>query len=189
MFNEDAATGRPRGYFLIQKAQRMRKSVCKLTADADSWPRLSAYLNQSIPSLLQKENPATIEKLVELVFQNLPKEIRSLIKFNKKEENMQQIMEQVRKTKLFAIVNQVFMDPTLNSGLRPELATVMLLACPSQLYKDLSLELRSRFKELRDTDSLGSELVKEVIQLRFEMLNLTRECDCIQKEKQCNKNT
>lgn len=185
MFNEDAATGRSRGYFLIQKAQKMGKPVCKLTADADSWPRLSAYLSQTIPSLLQKENPSTIEKLVELVFQNLPKEIRSLIKFNKKEDSMQQLMEQVRNSKLFAIVNQVFKDPTLNSGLKPEFATVMLLACPSQLYKDVSIELRARFKELRDTESLPPELAKEVTQLRFEMLHLTRECDCIQKEKTC----
>jgi len=64
-----------------------------------------------------------------------------------------------------------------------ELATLLLFACPSQIFHTLSSDLQSEISELRDFNLLGNELKIEIKNLRNQLGILTEVCNCTIKAK------
>jgi len=70
----------------------------------------------------------------------------------------------------------------LNSVFSAETATFFLFASPSQLYKELSTDLKGQFFELRNVEGLPILLRNQVTQLRYDLLNLTQ-CETVYGSK------
>jgi hypothetical protein len=103
---------------------------------------------------------------------------------------MDTIANSIRQTKLYEVVTRILGGRVGQfHDLGPEIATVVLLSAPARLFKDLSLPIRKEFKALVDVKSLPSELEKEILQLRYQIVNLTELCgntDTCKQAQQCS---
>ena len=182
---KDGATGRSRGYFILQK-DTQRTLTCKLSADQKSWPNISHLFTHVLPRTLKEANPSNVMEVLTVIARNLPPELHSLIVLEQQDENLKRFSELIASTKLYSLLLEVLKDPVLNENLtnlemtppKPELIALLLMSAPSQLFKELSPELRSQIKSLRSMEWLPLEISKEVTQIRYQMLTLAKQCSC-----------
>jgi len=174
--------------------------LCKVTASTQSWPVISHHFTHTLPQKLKELQPDTVMDVLVGILRNLPLSIQTLIApALEQTDNLEKIFNVVSSTKLYELVKEALQHPSLGSNpiestsgassssssnpqtgsaLSPDLMTLLLMSAPSQLFKELSQDLRSQFKELRTFDHLPMELSKEVLQLRYQMLNLAKQCAC-----------
>jgi hypothetical protein len=160
----DARTGHPRGYFLITKGHKeCSNSVCKLSSN--SWAKISKHLSSQIKI---HQQPHSVKDVILLIFKQFPSELSSLITMQNTE-----VLDALSTTKMHDIVKQTFDENKLVQDYPKtpsvELATLILLAFPSQFYKELSPDLRLEFHSLRNLDTLPSNVSKEILALRYQM--------------------
>ena len=164
----DSRTKLSRGYFLLSKGHKeCSNSACKLRAT--TWSKFSSELITQLPLILHSENPKTVSEVIHLIFLKFNEQIAKLITLNRKSfENTMQVMSE---TPLYTMVKATFEQYSLQNVVKfsPEFGTLILLAFPSQVYKELSAPLRSEFHTLRNLDVLPANLTKEVLQLRYQM--------------------
>lgn len=149
----DAATGLARGYFVLKQQNRPNPRVT-LADNPDAWPVISTYLTHTLPLTLQHRTPTSVEAAVRLFLDTVPRDLYQMIRV---QASADKLLPLLRKTPLFQVVQPVLKDtPHLHQerGMEPELATLLLLACPAVVYRDLPPQLREQFKVLRDTDHL-----------------------------------
>ena len=167
-------------------------------SDQPSWSMVSHYMSHKLPLILKDTKPTTVVGTLQTVFKYFPKELYQLISQtnttpspNAPAENQfgqhdsEKVTQEMAATKLYQHVQEALQDPSLAgiTGLTPENATLLILSSPSQLYKELPYDVRASFKELRDIDALPTELSKQVIQLRYQMLNMAHNCSCKSAEE------
>lgn len=184
----DSVTEKSRGYFIIQKTKEDCSSICKLSADKTLWLQISHLFSHHLPRVLKTHKPESISKTIYTIFKHFPKEIYSLVIMEEDNENLEIVYNEIRQIKLFHIVKQTFLDYQLNlNKLNPEIATLLLISAPSQLFKDLSFELKKEFQQLRITESLPKDLEKEILQLKYQIVTLTQQCVSLcEKLQQCS---
>lgn len=160
----DSRTGHPRGYFLITKGHKeCTNTSCKLTSN--SWAKISKHLSSQIRI---NQQPRSVKDVILLIFKQFPAELSSLITMQNTE-----VLDVLPTTKLHSLVKETFEENKLMEEYPKtpsvEFATLILLAFPSQFYKELSPQLRLEFHSLRNLDALPSNLSKEILALRYQM--------------------
>jgi glutathione gamma-glutamylcysteinyltransferase len=187
----DALTNYPRGYFLLSRnAKYTCSSFCKIAASPYSWSFVYKQLNEVIPALLAKEKFESVEDVIERIFECLPSDIAQLIKrypedsthpeYQKEElkEYNKKLLQEISETEMYRIVKKVLERMQLKQKLSnekgitllsPEVATILLLSCPSQLYTSItSSHLREiLIHQLRHLDLMPTILRDQVMGVRY----------------------
>lgn len=181
----DAVTGKSRGYFIVRKSpEHCETSVCKLTAEGQSWSRVSHFLFHHLPRVLKEHKPKTLQQAIYTVFKHFPKELYTMITLEHN-QYMDNIAHSVSQSKLYSVVHRAVGGGS--KELTPVVATLVLLSAPPRLFKELPPPLRAEWKELVDSSTFPPELEKEVLHLRYQIVNLTELCGKTDTCKQAQK--
>ncbi len=171
----DKETNQPRGYFILRKSS-LPNPICNISLTSETqWASFTRFLTNQVPRVFTEKIPTSAREVVHAILSQLPT-LPSLISLSSSQATI--IVSQIQNTPLYSIVQNVLSDDLNNSSkkLTPEMSTLLLIACPSVMFKVLPLNLRKQFTELREIDHLPDALAAEVTRLRYEMLNLTRQC-------------
>eukprot|EP01117_Protostelium_nocturnum_P018399 TRINITY_DN7689_c0_g1_i1.p1 TRINITY_DN7689_c0_g1~~TRINITY_DN7689_c0_g1_i1.p1 ORF type:complete len:483 (-),score=128.80 TRINITY_DN7689_c0_g1_i1:199-1647(-) len=192
MIPKDKVTGLSRGFFILKKSfgkascgssscstNKETKPVVESLSPSDTvqWTVLSHYLSHRLPVILRETKPLDVEGFIKHTLKYLPKDTTNLLR---EIGTTDKVYHQIRNSEIYRVTKHV-MDEDKNGeipSLDVEGATLLLMSSPSQVYKELSPELKTNLKELRDIDTMPMELSQEVIKLRHQMLNFAWQCGC-----------
>ena len=170
MLPSDIRTGFSRGYFMLSKGHKeCSNTMCKLKSS--NWATISGQLTPKLSFLFTEHSPQSVEEIIYLIFQHFPNELSSLITLTGNDKKQQRMKDTIVKTQLHSIVKETLERRNLvnNLPISVEVATLILLAFPSHLYKELPPLLRSEFHTLRNLDTLPIDVSKEILDLRYQM--------------------
>ncbi|KAI8590197.1 Phytochelatin synthase-domain-containing protein [Geranomyces variabilis] len=77
----DPATGKPRGYVVLQKGHRghMQSALSQLAVNRESWPRLCDILFKQLPKQFVKSPPASPAEFIKTVIEHIPDAYDSVV--------------------------------------------------------------------------------------------------------------
>lgn len=171
----DKVTGQSRGYFLVSKGATSCSTECQW--DKELLQTFQSF-SERLPEILNSKKPSSVQDIIRTMFNHFMDELNYLSILNKDVETDQDMVQ----TKLFSIVSKVLEEVDTPKGLKAEKLTFFLFASPSSLYKELPLQLKTEFFELRNLDFLPLRSRQEVIQLRNSLLNIGQH-HCSKKNK------
>ncbi|KAF9956801.1 hypothetical protein BGZ72_002441 [Mortierella alpina] len=130
-----------------------------------SWTSLAQTFCKDLPSRIQSENPQSLEKMVSVVLQGVPREYAFWISQQQAHRlrDTAELLESIRATELYSLVSSAFPQPMSNSepGSREErlaqqqhegalvFGTLFLMSSPSTLFLTLPGGVSKQFEALR----------------------------------------
>jgi glutathione gamma-glutamylcysteinyltransferase len=181
----DQDTHRPRGYYLLSRSIDHRPpTVCRITSKS-TWSSVARHM---VLCLVQKGNPQTADELVEEIVQQLPPEASQVLRVYPEElqdrlsrehaDAVNKFFGEISQTQMYKIARSVLgrMGDTPFHG-QPyggEILTVLLLACPSQLFGTLAPQVREHLAQVRSLDTLPTEVRSEIMQIREQMFQVIK---------------
>lgn len=171
----DKVTNQPRGFFILSR-RKSCQVVCANVADEQSWASLYTHISHTLPKKLQEAQPTTVSQVLELAFEQLPSHLQEIHSLIASDPQMESILEQVRKTKLFQTAKKLSHPSFHLNEQELAMASLLFLAYPSQLYRQLGDDLRLNLTEICSFEKLPDLLSNEVKHLRKEMLKASTQC-------------
>ncbi|KAI7823828.1 Phytochelatin synthase-domain-containing protein [Gamsiella multidivaricata] len=175
------------------------------TIDAKmSWTSLAQTFCKDLPSRIQTENPQTLDHMVSVVLQGVPREYAFWISQQQAHRlrDTSELIDSIKSTELYTLVSSAFPAPVTADGLdlnsqEARLArqqhegalvfgTLFLMSSPSTLFLTLPVEVSKQFEELRGA-ALGDEgqkhgqhrvLKEEVERMRSGVVELVNSFCC-----------
>lgn len=174
---EDPITRRPRGYFVLTRAEQ-RAPLCSGLEDPGSWARLEEVVIEAFREVVREESPPSLEALVDTLVRRIPEEALPVVVAGRlgalgagalaREQEALALFAEVRATRLFDSVRR-----SVGASGRPaELATILLLALPSELCAALPEALRLELEAMRTPEALPPGLYAEVLRVRAQLTAL-----------------
>ncbi|KAK3826314.1 MAG: hypothetical protein JOS17DRAFT_686758 [Linnemannia elongata] len=231
LFPIDAETGSSRGYFLLSaNPNQPAISLCKIpktassalaatakdleklslnstgttaapSAEGMSWTSLAQTFCKDLPSRIQIENPQTLNRMISVVLQGVPREYAFWISQQQAHRlrDTTELIESIRSTKLYSLVSSAFPAPVF-TGEDPQsqearlarqqhegalvFGTLFLMSSPSTLFLTLPSEVSREFEQLRKValESNGVDehrvLKEEVERMRSGIVDLVNSFCC-----------
>jgi glutathione gamma-glutamylcysteinyltransferase len=191
MQRTDAVTGLSRGYMVVRQAPATRRALM-FTVNALAWSQLRDELATSLPRELSQVEEAAqtsprsgfrdvVARFVgalegrRIVSAKSPPNLDSLIPEHRRA--MEDLLRDIRATPLFAVVSQAMQGAGGREGksdLAAEIATMLVLTVPNDVWRGLRESTRSQLHDLTDVNKLTPLLRDEVQMLRRqirEMMN------------------
>ncbi|KAF9148614.1 hypothetical protein BG015_009637 [Linnemannia schmuckeri] len=169
-----------------------------------SWTSLAQTFCKDLPSRIQIENPQTLNRMISVVLQGVPREYAFWISQQQAHRlrDTTELIESIRSTKLYSLVSSAFPAPlfTEEDSLSQEarmarqqhegalvFGTLFLMSSPSTLFLTLPSEVSREFEQLRkvalesNDDSAVNEhrvLKEEVERMRSGIVELVNSFCC-----------
>ncbi|PRP82693.1 hypothetical protein PROFUN_10057 [Planoprotostelium fungivorum] len=190
MLPKDRVTNLSRGYFVLRRSNQRAiphmhthkdPSHSESQRDLDlqrCWSMLSHYLTHRLPVVLREMKPKVVGDVVYHTLKYLPKNSEMLLRSFETTGQRETLESQLCGTKMYSVINEIYQESPGLCDLNAEMATLLIISAPSQLYREVPPEVKNRLSELRDIDTLPIELSQQVIQLRHQMLNFAWQCGC-----------
>lgn len=181
---EDPITQRPRGYFVISRAEE-RAPLCSGLEDPASWAGLEKLVIDVLREVAGRGSPPTLADLVGALALRLPESALPVLVPGasggvaalaggalSREQEARELLAEVRTTRLFDILRRA-----VGAEGRPtELATILLLALPSELCAVLPEGAAAELELMRAPDALSPRLYAEVLRVRTQLTALDDYC-------------
>ncbi|KAI8877282.1 Phytochelatin-domain-containing protein [Backusella circina FSU 941] len=209
----DKETGYPRGYFLLSyDRDHPPLSVCLTNTDDciqpcsktsllvshDSglnWTEIADSFCKGISNDAYKEQPESLGQLVSIVVRNIPNEFTAVLarqsmislgtdNFAETERQMNALLEDTRKTRLYSIVlNAVYPDRQNKSyipiDLNASYLTLILLDLSDVIHTELPKSVQQMLDHLKQSETVTPTMVEQVKRISEEITNLTKAfCSC-----------
>jgi phytochelatin synthase len=189
----DAATGRPRGYLRLRRGAQPDTSICRLTTEPDSFRAVAAELGAALPEAIAAELPGTVEGVMEAFFARLSPALAALLALRDEaaggdeaaapRERREALMEEIRQAPIFEAVRCAIEGRAWSEGSAVqrflvereyphELATLLVLACPREIFTRLPPPLRDRLEARCAPEELPPRVRDEVRHLAAQMTAL-----------------
>lgn len=201
---EDPEARRPRGYFLVSRGEApTTRALCCASDDTAAWrTAVRALTGPEPPPGGGPGELGSVEAAVGAFFRRLPAELPSLIEPageaegtaggepsapDERRRAMDALLDEVRRTEMFAVAQGALAEgawPAESAAGRlfatheraPELAAVMLFACPAELFGRLPEDVAARFERMRGEAESLSLLGAEVSRIRRQVEVLLDAC-------------
>jgi len=174
---EDPVTHRPRGYFVVSRAEE-RAPLCSGLEDPASWAGLEKRVLDGLREVAG--SPPSLEEVVGALARGLPESALPVLASGapgaplegapSREQEAIDLLAEVRTTRLFEILRRV-VGP---HGRRAELATILLLALPSELCAALPEGAAAELHAMRS--ALSPRLHAEVLRVQTQLTALDDYC-------------
>ncbi|KAF9991395.1 hypothetical protein BGZ79_004564, partial [Entomortierella chlamydospora] len=143
-----------------------------------SWTSLAQTFCKDLPSRIQAENPQTLDRMVSVVLQGVPREYAFWISQQQAHRlrDTTELIDSIRSTELYSLVSSAFPAPVVTTegganSLEAKLAkqqhegalvfgTLFLMSSPSTLFLTLPSGVSKQFEELRRA-ALSDDRTKE----------------------------
>ncbi|KAF9171086.1 hypothetical protein BGX20_008128 [Mortierella sp. AD010] len=143
-----------------------------------SWTSLAQTFCKDLPSRIQAENPQTLDRMVSVVLQGVPREYAFWISQQQAHRlrDTTELIDSIRSTELYSLVSSAFPAPVVTTegganSLAAKLAkqqhegalvfgTLFLMSSPSTLFLTLPGRVSKQFEELRRA-ALDNDMTKE----------------------------
>jgi glutathione gamma-glutamylcysteinyltransferase len=193
----DPVTGRPRGYLMLRRGAHPDVSICRLTTEPDAFRAVASELVGRLPEAIVAGHPDTVEGVMEVFFDRLSPALAALLttrpeaapgdESEAQRARLDAIMAEVRQAPLFEAIRcalegrawspgsavQRFLDEREHPF---ELATLLVLACPREIFLRLPPALAARLEALRAPETLPPRARAEVLHLAAQMTALRESC-------------
>lgn len=169
-----------------------------------SWTSLAQTFCKDLPTRIQAENPQTLDRMISVVLQGVPREYAFWISQQQAHRlrDTTELIDSIRSTKLYSLVSSAFPvpspDPSLYPGAsqkqREQLArqqhegalvfgTLFLMSSPSTLFLTLPNKVSKQFEQLRMVALESPEgehrvLKEEVERMRSGIVDLVNSFCC-----------
>ncbi len=194
----DPVTGRPRGYLMLRRGAHPDVSICRLTTEPEAFRVVASELADLLPEAIADCRPDTVEGVMEAFFERLSPALAALLTTRPeapsddddavpRRTRLEEVMTEVRRTPLFEAIRcalegrvwgpgsavQRFLDEREHPF---ELATLLVLACPREVFNRVPPALGKRLEALRAPEALPLRVRPEVLHLAAQMTALRESC-------------
>ncbi|KAF9388573.1 hypothetical protein CPB97_000791 [Podila verticillata] len=169
-----------------------------------SWTSLAQTFCKDLPSRIQSENPQTLDRMISVVLQGVPREYAFWISQQQAHRlrDTTELIDSIRSTKLYSLVSSAFPVPSPDPSLYPGASqkqreqlvrqqhegalvfgTLFLMSSPSTLFLTLPNKVSKQFEQLRTTALESPEgehrvLKEEVERMRSGIVDLVNSFCC-----------
>lgn len=193
---EDAATGRPRGYLLLERAGGSGRALCSVSCQTRPFGEVLERLRAALSSSPLAAEPRSPADAVALVLQHLPEEAAELVTFYtdvlagelepQHRALLHELSRALRSLPLHGLVTAAVEGPAregpavrrwrAEGSTVVERAALLLLVLPDEQLTALPAAVREALHAPRDLEALPEALRPEVEQLRSQFHALVRRC-------------
>ena len=167
---EDPATQRPRGYFVLSRADE-RPPICCALEDPGSWARLEELVIEAFREVVA--SPPSLAALVGKLAARIPEDVLPVLApaspgalgDGSREREALDLFEEVRATRMFELVR----GAVGLSGRSAELATILLLSLPGELSAALPESVSAELEAMRSPEALSPRVHAEVLRVRAQL--------------------
>jgi glutathione gamma-glutamylcysteinyltransferase len=167
---EDPATQRPRGYFVLSRADE-RPPICCALEDPGSWARLEELVIEAFREVVA--SPPSLAALVGKLAARIPEDVLPVLApplpgaldGGSREREALDLFEEVRGTRMFELVR----GAAGMSGRSAELATILLLSLPGELSAALPESVSAELEAMRSPEALSPRVHAEVLRVRAQL--------------------
>eukprot|EP01113_Clastostelium_recurvatum_P034902 TRINITY_DN4796_c0_g1_i3.p1 TRINITY_DN4796_c0_g1~~TRINITY_DN4796_c0_g1_i3.p1 ORF type:complete len:565 (+),score=89.98 TRINITY_DN4796_c0_g1_i3:25-1695(+) len=204
MLEADVDTARPRGFFMLRQNKDSRHNTFCRLASPSLWAKVADHFIRVIPNRLRdaEHRLKSVDQVVQEIVRNLPPEATQVLQAYPDDlqgrlhadhmDALNKFFDEIAQTKMYRLVQDVLarnkpslvadkflVMPFANQLYGAQVATILLLACPAQLYSTLPTALRDEMSVVRGLDALPPEVRGEVMQIREQMLQVQKSgCKC-----------
>jgi glutathione gamma-glutamylcysteinyltransferase len=176
---EDPATQRPRGYFVLSRADE-RPPICCALEDPGSWARLEELVIEAFRELLADGSPPSLAALVGKLAVRIPENVLPVLAptapgalgGGSREREALDLFEEVRATRMFELVR----GAAGISGRSVELAAILLLSLPRELSAALPESVSAELEAMRSPEALSPRVHAEVLRVRAQLTAIDDYC-------------
>ncbi|KAG0358585.1 hypothetical protein BG005_002141 [Podila minutissima] len=169
-----------------------------------SWTSLAQTFCKDLPTRIQAENPQTLDRMISVVLQGVPREYAFWISQQQAHRlrNTTELIDSIRSTKLYSLVSSAFPVPSLDPSMYPGASqkqreqlvrqqhegalvfgTLFLMSSPSTLFLTLPNMVSKQFEQLRKVALESPEgehrvLKEEVERMRSGIVDLVNSFCC-----------
>ncbi|KAF9428275.1 hypothetical protein BGZ94_002906 [Podila epigama] len=169
-----------------------------------SWTSLAQTFCKDLPSRIQSENPQTLDRMISVVLQGVPREYAFWISQQQAHRlrDTTELIESIRATKLYSLVASAFPVPTPDPSMYPGatakqqeqlvrqqhegalvFGTLFLMSSPSTLFLTLPNKVSKQFEDLRrgaleSSQGEHSVMKEEVERMRSGIVDLVNSFCC-----------
>jgi glutathione gamma-glutamylcysteinyltransferase len=190
----DPETNRSRGYILLQKTEELYQTCFHVAFNPQQWCAIaSPHFADTLPNLKQS---SSLQEVVTILLHHFPSDFASLLQISTHSLDTLSILRKaIQATPLFEVIQHAVLsqndegviakewnrlsktkDPALQTVDFAEWFTILLLSCPSTLYKALNPSLKTWFEQIRNPSQLPEPLNREVTRLQEQMSALQDFC-------------
>ncbi len=176
---EDPVTHRPRGYFVVSRAEE-RAPLCSGLEDPAAWAGLEKLVLDGLREVAGRASPPSLEDVVGALARGLPESALPALASGalgapfeggpSREQEALELLTEVRTTRLFELLRRA-VGP---HGRRAELAAILLLALPSELCAALPEGAAAELQAMRS--ALSPRLHAEVLRVQTQLTALDDYC-------------
>lgn len=175
MHPADTVTGRSRGYLLLRRGEGSFAALCTISGDDESFQAAARALVVALPAQLAADEPADIDAVIAAFLRHGAAVLAGVVRVRAPSEDVAGLWQALHEAPLFTRVAQVLAATSAGEH-TPELWTLLLLACPAEVFARLSAPLRESLALLRDPGHLPPRVGDEVAHLAAQMTALRERC-------------
>lgn len=193
----DPVTKRSRGYLMMRRGEESEESSFCLAAEPSTFPSVAAELAGSFPEAIAADRPDTVVAAMEAFFTRLSPALAATLTtradaaagddLEPLRRRLDEVAAELREVPLFEAVRCALEGRAWTEGsvvqrflaarAHPiELATLLVLACPREVFTRLPPLLRAQMEALRAPTSLPPRVKAEVQTLATQMKALRESC-------------
>jgi glutathione gamma-glutamylcysteinyltransferase len=192
----DPATGRPRGYLELRRADASGQSLCRVSCEARPFAEIRERLRTALPLALQQAAPRSLEEAVLVLLQQLPAEVVDLVTLYtdalggdlepRHRALLHELVRGIRGLELHRVVAAAVEGPAREAPVvrrwraqgvaAADRAALLLLVLPTDVAWLLPPALREPLAAQRAAETLPAGLREEVEWLRTQLRELEQRC-------------
>ena len=197
MLPADPVTKRPRGYLIMRRGDEPLDSTCRLAAEPSSFGNVAAELSGSFPEAIAAERPDSVVTAMEAFFTRLSPALAATLETRAEDaagddieplrRRLDEVAGELREVPLFEAVRCALegrawtegspVQRFLTTRAHPiELATLLVLACPREVFTRLPPRLHAELEAMRAPADLPPRVKAEVGYLGAQMKALRESC-------------
>lgn len=173
----DPVTARPRGYFVLSRGAGGVRLVCAAPEEPEAWERLERAFIEALREAAAGEGAGSLEALVGALLPRLPGDAWRVIP--ERDQSGLALFEEVRATPAYGLVQGALARSSARGrgeGIPPELATILLLSLPRDLWSMAPGDVAGELEGLRSPDALPPGLKAEVARVSAQIGALDDYC-------------
>lgn len=177
---EDPATQRPRGYFVLSRADE-RPPLCCAVEDPGAWARLEELVVEAFRDVVADGSPPSLAALVGKLAARVPESVLPVLapslpiagEATEREREALDLFKEVRATRMFDLVR----GAAGKSGHSAELAAILILSLPRELSAALPESVSAELEAMRSPEALPPRVYAEVLRVRAQLTAIDDYCE------------
>lgn len=175
MHPADTVTGRSRGYLLLRRGEGSFAALCTVDGDDESFAAAARALVVTLPAQLAVDAPADVDAVIASFLRHGAAALAGVVRVRAPTEDVTGLWQALHELPLFAQVAAALAGTSV-AGPAVELWTLLLLACPIEVFARVAAAPREALAQLRDPGGLPPRVADEVAHLAAQMTALRDRC-------------